>query len=42
MERVHDGPYGDGLISQFKKQDKPRITPDEIKEIVARAEHVTA
>jgi type I restriction enzyme R subunit len=25
MERVHDGPYGDGLISQFKKQDKPRI-----------------
>lgn len=25
VERVHDGPYGDGLISQFKKQDKPRI-----------------
>ena len=25
MERVHDGPYGDGLITQFKKQDKPRI-----------------
>ncbi len=25
MERVHDGPYGDGLISKFKKQDKPRI-----------------
>lgn len=25
MERVHDGTYGDGLISQFKKQDKPRI-----------------
>lgn len=24
-ERVHDGPYGDGLITQFKKQDKPRI-----------------
>jgi type I restriction enzyme R subunit len=26
MERVHDGPYGDGLITKFKKQDKPRIT----------------
>jgi type I restriction enzyme R subunit len=25
VERVHDGPYGDGLISQFKKRDKPRI-----------------
>lgn len=25
MERVHDGPYGDGLISKFKKLDKPRI-----------------
>ena len=25
MERVHDGPYGDGLITKFKKQDKPRI-----------------
>lgn len=25
IERVHDGPYGDGLISKFKKQDKPRI-----------------
>ena len=25
MERVHDGPYGDGLISQFKKHDKPRF-----------------
>ncbi len=25
MERVHDGPGGDGLISQFKKQDKPSI-----------------
>ncbi|MEI6148105.1 MAG: DEAD/DEAH box helicase family protein [bacterium] len=25
MERVHDGPYGDGLITQFKKLDKPRI-----------------
>ena len=25
MERVHDGPYGDGLISKFKKNDKPRI-----------------
>lgn len=25
MERVHDGPYGDGLISRFKKQDRPRI-----------------
>ncbi len=25
MERVHDGPYGDGLIAKFKKQDKPRI-----------------
>lgn len=25
IERVHDGAYGDGLISQFKKQDKPRI-----------------
>ncbi len=24
-ERVHDGPYGDGLIKKFKKQDKPRI-----------------
>lgn len=25
VERVHDGTYGDGLISQFKKADKPRI-----------------
>jgi type I restriction enzyme R subunit len=25
MERVHDGSYGDGLISKFKKNDKPRI-----------------
>ena len=25
VERVHDGPYGDGLIAKFKKQDKPRI-----------------
>jgi type I restriction enzyme R subunit len=25
IERVHDGPYGDGLISKFKKEDKPRI-----------------
>ena len=25
IERVHDGPYGDGLISKFKKQDKPRL-----------------
>jgi type I restriction enzyme R subunit len=25
VERVHDGPYGDGLINKFKKQDKPRI-----------------
>ena len=25
MERVHDGAYGDGLISKFKKNDKPRI-----------------
>ncbi len=25
MERVHDGPYGDGLISKFKRQNKPRI-----------------
>jgi type I restriction enzyme R subunit len=25
VERVHDGPYGDGLISKFKKEDKPRI-----------------
>lgn len=25
MERVHDGSYGDGLISKFRKQDKPRI-----------------
>jgi type I restriction enzyme R subunit len=25
VERVHDGPYGDGLISKFKKNDKPRI-----------------
>lgn len=24
-ERVHDGTYGDGLISQFKKNEKPRI-----------------
>jgi type I restriction enzyme, R subunit len=24
-ERVHDGSYGDGLISKFKKQDKPRL-----------------
>jgi type I restriction enzyme R subunit len=25
VERVHNGPYGDGLINKFKKQDKPRI-----------------
>ena len=25
VERLHDGPYGDGLISKFKKDDKPRI-----------------
>src|SRR5262249_22639789 len=25
VERVHDGPYGDGLITKFKKEDKPRI-----------------
>jgi type I restriction enzyme, R subunit len=25
IERVHDGPYGDGLISKFKKEDKPRL-----------------
>jgi type I restriction enzyme, R subunit len=25
VERVHDGVYGDGLITKFKKQDKPRI-----------------
>jgi type I restriction enzyme, R subunit len=25
IERVHDGPYGDGLISKFKKEDKPRF-----------------
>lgn len=25
VERVHDGPYGDGLINRFKKADKPRI-----------------
>ena len=25
MERVHDGPYGDGLITKFKKEDRPRI-----------------
>ena len=25
IERVHDDPYGDGLISKFKKEDKPRI-----------------
>jgi type I restriction enzyme R subunit len=25
MERVHDGTYGDGLITRFKKCDKPRI-----------------
>ena len=25
IERVHDGPYGDGLISKFKKDDKPRF-----------------
>ena len=25
MERVHDGPWGDGLITRFKRQDKPRI-----------------
>lgn len=25
MERVHDGRYGDGLISQFKKRDRPRL-----------------
>ena len=25
VERVHDGPYRDGLISKFKKEDKPRF-----------------
>lgn len=25
VERVHDGPWGDGLITQFKKRDKPRF-----------------
>jgi type I restriction enzyme R subunit len=25
MERVHNGTYGDGLISKFKKLDRPRI-----------------
>jgi type I restriction enzyme R subunit len=25
IERVHNGSYGDGLITKFKKQDKPRI-----------------
>jgi type I restriction enzyme R subunit len=25
IERVHDGPYGDGLITKFKKEDKPRF-----------------
>lgn len=25
MERVHDGSYGDGLITKFKKNDLPRI-----------------
>lgn len=25
IERVHDGPYGDGLISKFKKENKPRF-----------------
>jgi type I restriction enzyme, R subunit len=25
VERVHDGPYGDGLITKFKKEDKPRL-----------------
>jgi type I restriction enzyme R subunit len=25
VERVHDGAYGDGLISKFKKEDKPRF-----------------
>ena len=25
MERVHDGTYGDGLITKFKKNDYPRI-----------------
>jgi len=25
VERVHDGPWGDGLITQFKKNDRPRI-----------------
>lgn len=25
MERVHDGSYGDGLITKYKKHDKPRI-----------------
>jgi type I restriction enzyme R subunit len=24
-ERIHDGPYGDGLITKFKKQEKPRF-----------------
>jgi type I restriction enzyme R subunit len=25
VERVHDGPWGDGLITKFKKDDQPRI-----------------
>lgn len=25
VERVHNGPWGDGLISRFKKADQPRI-----------------
>lgn len=25
VERVHDGPWGDGLISKFRKLDKPRF-----------------
>ena len=25
VERVHDGPWGDGLIKKFKKDDQPRI-----------------
>ncbi len=25
VERVHDGPWGDGLITRFKKDDQPRI-----------------
>jgi type I restriction enzyme, R subunit len=25
VERVHDGAYGDGLVSKFRKNDKPRL-----------------